>query len=320
MAASTCPDCRKGALKWRTHLDGYRPVDRFACERCGYCVAEEDWHVPAAPMRAGLCRNCCGALEDETCTECGLSVTEDVEVHEELRSLIHPTADRLSCARLASAMGRRLIGLKLATCAAHDGPQEQTARALRIALLRQIGEEGAALSDARQWTVDAADVSLAWATYADELVLSGRKGEAVQALQRAVDAEPEAGRVRASLAALLMDLDHYGPAQAEARAVLEQKGDREATLAALDVLARYVEKLIANNDAAAVRDAVSGLGDRSRRHAAFLCAHAWLALQDGERSRARRELKLARKLQADHPLILQLEARVKETRKGWWSW
>ncbi len=320
MAASTCPDCRKGSLKWRTHLDGYRPVDRFVCERCGYCVAEEDWHVPAAPMRPGQCRNCCGPVRDDECDECGLAVAEDIEVHEELRCLIHPTADRLSCARLASAMGRRLIGLKLATAAAHDGPQEETARALRIALLRQIGEEGAALSDARQWTVDAGGESLAWATYAEELVLSGRKGEAVQALQRAVAVDSEAGKVRARLASLLMDLEHYGRAQEEARTVLEQRGDREATLAALDVLARFVEKLISNGDAAAVRAAVSGLGERSRRHAAFLCAHAWLALQDGERGKARRELKLARKLQADHPLIPSLEARLSEAKTGWWSW
>jgi tetratricopeptide (TPR) repeat protein len=249
-----------------------------------------------------------------------LTAGEDLEVHEELRGLIHPTADRLSCARLASAMGRRLIALKLATACAHDGPQAVTARALRITLLRQIGEEGAALSDARQWTVDHGDTSQSWATYADELVLSGRKGEAVEALKKATEAAPEAWKVRARLAQLMMDLEHFGHAQAEARAVLEQRGDREATLAALEVMAQYVELLIARNDAQAVEEAIGTLGERSRRHAAFLCASAWLALREDERSRARRDLKLARKLQPDHPLIGELEAQVKEAKKGWWGW
>ena len=317
MALSVCPECRRGTLGWATGREGERPVDQLRCDRCGYVLAIEDWHVPASPMRAGRCRNCGGVRYQGACLDCGLSEEEDREVHEELRSLVHPTADHLACARLAMAMGRRLIALKLATAAAHDGPQRSVARALRISLLRQVGEQRAALGDARQWTVESPSEAGAWASFAEQLIGSDRRGEAIAAFQKALELEPEAHRVRARLAQLYLELGRWGQAQTTAREVLAQKGDREATLAALDVIARYVELLIRRGEVRSVEEILKGLGQRSRRHPTFLCASAWLAWRNDNVSLARRELKLARKLSAGHPLLQEMETLVKG-RRWWW--
>ena len=318
MALSLCPDCRKGTLHWDTDREGPRPVDRLLCDRCGYVVAVEDWHIPATAMREGRCRNCGGIFHRDACLDCGLSSAEDREVHEELRALVHPTAHQLACARLAMAMGRRLIALKLATAAAHDGATPEVARTLRVNLLQQIGEENAALADARQWTADHPGSASAWATFASQLVLRGRVGEAVAAFRKALDIDPDANRVRAKLAQLYLDLERFGQAQAAARRVLSQPGDREATLAALEVMARYVELLIRQEDTGAVDEVIEALGPRSRRHPVFLCASAWLALHKGNTSAARRELKQARKLAAEHPLVEEVEGMIKGRRRWWW--
>jgi len=274
--------------------------------------------VPASPMRQGRCRNCGGVRYQGHCLDCGLSEEEDLEVHEELRALVHPTADRLACARLAMAMGRKLIALKLATASAHDGPKPDVGRALRINLLSQIGEDAAAFSDARQWTVESPDQAVAWAAYAEQLSSAERKGEAVAAFQKALSLDSNAHRVRARLAQLYLDLGRWGQAQASARAVLNQKGDREATLAALGVIAHYVELLIQRGEQRSVEEVLESLGDRAGRHPTFLCARAWLAWQDNNHTLARKELKAARKMQvnSEYPLLEQMEELIKGAR--WW--
>jgi len=305
-------------LGWITGREVDRPVDQLRCDRCGYVLAIEDWHVPVSPMRQGRCRNCGGVRYQGYCLDCGLSEEEDLEVHEELRALVHPTADRLACARLAMAMGRKLIALKLATAAAHDGPKPDVGRALRINLLLQIGEAPAALSDARQWTVESPEQAVAWAAFAEQLAGADRRGEAVASFQKALELDPAAHRVRARLAQIYLDLGRWGQAQSAAKKVLNQKGDREATLAALGVIAHYVELLIQRGEQRTVEELLDSMGDRAGRHPTFLCARAWLAWQNNNQSQARKELKLARKLQpnSDYELLTQMEELIKGGR--WW--
>jgi len=318
---STCPSCRKGLLRWETRRTADRSVDTFTCEACDYVLAEEDWHIPVQPLSEGRCRNCCGRRVEGTCLDCELSSAEDLEVHEELRRLIHPTADLLASTRLAVAMGRRLIALKLATAAALDGPQPEVARCLRIQLLRGVGEELAALSDAREWVHEAGrNSAMAWAAYADELAATKKHGEAIEAFRKALELAPNAHGARARFARLLMDLQRFGQAHEEALAVLDHPGNREATLAALEVMAGYVELLMLRGETMAVREVLEELGPRARRHPVFLCASAALAVQDERLPEAKADLKAARKLQSDHPLIRQIEKTVQSARKGWFPW
>ncbi len=319
MAASTCPECRKGTLHWETRQENERPIDTFVCKRCDYIVAIEDWHVPAEPLKPGRCWNCGGPRRHGICADCALTEDDDRAVHEELRQLIHPSASRLSCAQLAVATGRRLLALKLATAEAQDGPQHDVARALRVQLLRQIGEASASLSDARQWTADDPDSVAAWGTFADALVQEERLSEAVRAFERALELDPDAHRIRARQARVFLDLNRYGQAQIAARRVLDQRGDREATLAALDVMARYIELLIDREDLTGVKEILNILAERARRHPAMLAASAWLALKNDDVGLARRELKEARKLQEDHLLIAKIHALLKAQRR-WWFW
>ncbi len=318
---SRCPSCKKGVLRWETRRDGARPVDTFACERCDYVLAEEDWHIPLQALAAGRCRNCCGRRVDGQCVDCGLAITEDAEVHEELRRLIHPTADLLASARLAVAMGRRLIALKLSTAAALDGPQPDVARCLRIQLLRAVGEERPALSDAREWVHgDGQHSATAWAAFADELEVNRKPGEAIEAYLKALELAPNAHGVRARFARLLFDLQRYGQAHEESLVVLDHPGNREATLTALEVMAGYTELLLLRGEAMAVREILDELGPRSTRHPVFLCASAALAIQEQRMAEARKDLKAARKLQGDHPLIEKLEGLARSQKKGWFKW
>jgi len=295
-----------------------RPIDTFACERCDYVLAEEDWHIPLQALSAGRCRNCCARRVEGHCVDCGLAVAEDAEVHEELRRLIHPSADLLASARLAVAMGRRLIALKLATCAALDGPQPEVARCLRIQLLRAIGEDRAALSDAREWVHSEGRLSAtAWAAFADELEANRKSGEAIEAYIKALELAPNAHGVRARFSRLLFDLQRYGQAHEEALSVLDHPGNREATLTALDVMAGYTELLLLRGEGLAVQEVLEELGSRATRHPVFLCATAALAIQERRIGDARTALRAARKLQADHPLVEKLEGLLKSSKKGW---
>lgn len=284
-------------------------------------LAEEDWHIPLGALQANRCRNCCARRLDGRCVDCGLALHEDSEVHEELRRLIHPTADLLASSRLAVAIGRRLIALKLATAAALDGPQPDVARCLRIQLLRAIGEEAAALSDAREWVhTEGRSSATAWAAYADELEVHRKPGEAIEAYLKALELAPNAHGVRARFARLLMTLQRYGQAHEEALVVLEHPGNREATLVALEVMAAYLELLLLQGEALAVREVLAELGTRAVRHPVFLCASAAIALQEQRLPDAKADLRKARKLQADHPLVAKVEGLIKASRKGWFKW
>lgn len=317
---STCPECRKGKLTWETRRRGDLPVDVFACDSCGYVLAEEDWQLPLLPLRPGRCRNCGGLVRTNLCVACGLHVTEDVAVHEELRQLVHPTADALSAARLAVAMGRKLVALKLATAAAADGPSPADARALRIRLLQEIGEEASALSDARQWTQDAPNDAPAWASAALAFGAASRTGEAIAAYARALEIDPTDVAVRARFARLLLDVRRFGQALEQAYQVLASPGDRQATLTALEVVAEYTETLVRHREVLATREVLTRLGARTRNHVVFLCASAWLADQDGDAQRAASDLVAARRLQGDHPLVGELAASVRPPRRSWWGW
>jgi tetratricopeptide (TPR) repeat protein len=267
------------------------------------------------------CRNCCGRRIDELCVDCGLSAAEDVAVHEELRRLIHPTADLLATSRLAKAMGRLLIALKLATAAFLEGPQPEVARCLRIQLLRSIGEEAAALSDAQEWVHNEGRFSaMAWAACADELEIHRKPGEAIEAYSRALDLAPNAHGVRARFARLLFGLQRYGQAHGQALTVLEHPGNREATLAALEVMAGYLELLLLRGESLAVREILEELGNRAARHPVFLCASGALAIQEQRLADAKNDLRAARKLQSDHPLVEKLESLLKTNTKGWFKW
>ncbi|MCP4806826.1 MAG: hypothetical protein GY913_02285 [Proteobacteria bacterium] len=317
----TCPKCRKGTLHWDTRRLRDHPVDIYACGRCQHAVAEEDWTVPLHPPEAGCCRNCGGHRRSNTCTQCGLTAVEDAEVHQELRALIDPNLDLLSAALSAEEGGRKLLALKLATAACLDGSNRSPARLLRLSILQDLGELGAALSDCKHWIRgEGARSSVAWAVYGEMLLNNLRQGEATEAFRVALELDPEDQMTRASLSKHLYAMGRFAQARQGAESVLAAKPGGRAERLAVGVMARYAEHLMRQGDVVAVRNVLDALGEEMLDlNARLLALDAWLHWSEGHAEAAREALQQANRLDADDRLVNELKDVV-GLKRSWWSW
>ena len=230
---SRCHKCGSDQLGWRT-LRRDIPVDVLLCQSCGTPQTEEAWTSPLRPLRAGWCMNCGERRVDDVCVGCGLSRAEDRQVHAELRELVDPSRSLLGAARQASAEGRRVLGLKLATAAAATliGEDRDTARALRIWLLAAVGEAKPALEDARFWVESAPDPpALAYASLAQQLDHQGIKAGAADAYSRAIELDGGQPEIRARRARVLVEVGREGTALREIIAILRLPSIDAATTA-----------------------------------------------------------------------------------------
>lgn len=297
------------------------PIDALVCGSCGHVAAEEDWVVPMRMPRPGGCCNCGALRKNGVCSSCGLSADEDELVHRELRDLIDTRSTMFAAARIAAEAGRKLMALKLATAAVLEDPSVEAPRALRVELLRALNATDDALADARVWTAeDGVNSPLAWATYGDLLREVGRKGEAVEALKRALEIVPHQHAVRARLADLLLSIDRFAMAREEALAILRQAPESEASEEALRVLGQYLRRLIQQQDFTEVQTVLIDIGPPASREPNLLCGLAWMAYFRQEPDEMARNLKAAYRLSPDHDLCKELERRAAPKKKAWWSW
>lgn len=297
------------------------------CEACGHIEAEEDWYAPLMPLRIGACVNCSDTYTDNRCRGCGLTRDEVVQVHDELRQMVAPTHDLLNAAREASRAGRRLIALKLATAAAvfseHGG---DTARALRIWLLWDLGESQSALEEAEAWVTMGSDApAIAWASLGQQQQHSGFPGEAAESYAQALLKDPNQHPLRARRAALLVDMGRFGQATEECIAVFEsQVDDRTIDLAiqASERLADFYRSGYRDNEIERLLERAGSYVDRS----AVLLAHrARLAALRRDISSARRDLRRARRMQPDLEIYTEIDQVIspssgKGKRQSWWRW
>lgn len=295
------------------------PVDVYVCTRCNYTLASEDWHFPVEPPCPRTCRNCGGARHNLTCTVCGLMEREDAAVHDELRQLIDPGEDLLTCAGLAAEGGRRLIAVKLATAAIHK-TGDPVARLLRISLLQDLGELQVALSDCREWLRVEEDNGTAWTVYGEILLANLMKTEANKAFMRALELSPDDHLTRARVALHLLQANRFAQARRHAELVMAADEPGEARAMALDVLIRYCRRLQEQGDVAAVRDLVDQLDLEIVGNATLLAIVGWLRWKEGQIEEARTALNEARKLNADEPLVSELQTTLGVKRWRWWNW
>ncbi len=279
---------------------------------------------PLRPLQVGRCWNCMNRREIDQCSNCGLTKQEDVQVHDELRSIVDPTLSHLDAARQASRNGRRLLALKLATAAAasNESGQGEVARALRIWLLSAIGEADHALEDAKAWVEGTQDPSaIAWASYGQQLQASNMTGAAADAYEKALKKNPKQNNIRARRAQLLLELRRGGQAQDEAIRVLSQDGVDEQSVA----IASMVAEKLCDHFESEYRDAeISRLLDYSRdyveRSPVLLAHRARLLASEGDLASARRDLKRARRLNPELEIFERVERAMKPSRGSWWRW
>ena len=278
---------------------------------------------PLPALTVGRCWNCGSRRDLESCSNCGLTRQEDVQVHNELRSIINPSLSHLDAARQASRMGRRLLALKLATAAAasDEGGQGEVARALRIWLLSAIGEPTHAREDAKAWVEGTQDPSaIAWASYGQQLQASNMYGAAVDAYEKALKKNQKQHNIRARRAQLLLELRRGGQAQEEAIRVLSTPGVDDQSVAIASMVA---EKLCEAFEDEYRDEEISRLLDYSAdyvdRSAALLAHRARLLASGGDIAGARRDLKRARRLNPELEIYERVERAIKPSR-SWWRW
>ena len=316
MARVYCPDCQE-TLHWDTRLVQKQLVDVFICDRCGYTKASEDWQLPLEPPRRGTCRNCGGSRRSSVCSVCGLTTTEDAEVHDDLRMLIDPEQDLLTCAGLAAEAGRKLIALKLATAAIHENGST-VARLLRVSLLHDLGEIEVARSDCRWWTQEEPDNGAAWAAYGETLLANLDHAEALKAFLRTLELSPEDHLTRARLALRLLQAERFAQAREHAECVLASERTGEARDIALEVLLRYARRLLEQGDAVAVREVIEPL--EVTASARLVAIQAWLHWKAGRLDDAHAALGAARTLDPEEALIDQVQKAVGKKRRSWLPW
>jgi len=293
------------------------------CQRCSNPEVEEDWVVPLMPLTQGGCMNCGDQRHNDVCTNCGLSRSDDAQVHDELRQLIAPTHNLLNAARAASRQGRRLISLKLATAAAANNVDGQgdVARALRVWLLSAIGESTAALEDSKAWVEQSPNPShLAWASLGQQQQHAGFPGAAADAYLKALQIDPKQHRLRAARALILLQMNRDGQAAEEACQVFESRADDHSIAIALQV----AEKLCYQMETAFRDDEISRVLQRADayvdRSAHMLAHRARLSALNGDESMARKDLKKARRINPDLEIYERIELQVKPQRNSWWRW
>ncbi len=316
MARVYCPDCQE-TLHWDTRLVQKQLVDVFICDRCGYTKASEDWHLPLEPPRRGTCRNCGGSRRSSVCSVCGLTTTEDAEVHDELRMLIDPEQDLLTCAGLAAEAGRKLIALKLATAAVHENGSK-VARLLRVSLLQELGEIEVARSDCRWWTQEEPDNGTAWAVYGEVLLANLEHAEAMKAFLRSLALSPEDHLTRARLAERLLQAERFAQARENAECVLEKEREGEAREIALGVLIRYAQRLMQQGDAVAVQEVIDPLDLES--NASLMAIESWLHWKAERVDEAHASLRKARNLDPEDELVEEVQKALGKKRRRWLPW
>ncbi len=324
MSDTQCTKCGSAQLRWATMRKDI-PFDLLQCQTCGQVLRQEDWVPPVLPLGPGRCINCGGTRPPGgRCGSCGLSYEEDIQVHDELRYMVDPELDLLDAARKASRMGRRLIALKLATAVAmldEEGPAD-IARALRVWLLSAIGEGEAAIADAKSWVETHRDPpAMAWASYGQQLQHGGFPGAAADAYHRALQKDPYQHLLRARRAELLLQLRRDGQAMEETLRVIAnaEEGDPAIPIA-VGVAGQLCDRFEADNRDEEIERVLQHCGAYLTRSAVLLAHRARLAALRGDNSKARRDLKRARRIDPELAIYERVERAIRPEKGSWWRW
>lgn len=293
-----CSACESDAVVWVTGLRE-TPVDALRCGSCGHIERVEDWVAPLGTLGPDVCSNCTGLRHNGTCTDCGLTEAEDVEVHRELADMVGGQAAH-QAALAAARLGRKLLGLKLATRAAAEG--DEGARALRVWLLAGVGHPAAAMEDARAWS--ASGSALALASLAARLEAEGRHAEALGRWQEAVERDPDVAGGRLGVVRATLALGQTGEAAQRMSAAWSSLSEGQRALG-LPLAGSIAGRLLGKDDAA-LSSLLDALGDDVERDAELLAARAELGALAEDVPSVQRDLTYLRRLSPRHNALYGL--------------
>lgn len=299
------------------------PIDVLECGACRTPLLEEDWMAPVMPYVPGRCINCGERREYDTCPNCGLNRDEDAQVHDELRFMVSPDHSLFDAARIANKAGRHLMALKLATAATaldKDGNADR-AHALRIWILSAIGENQAAVEDARLWSEGSQDPPIiALISYGQQLEANAFPGAAADVYRKVLRKDPSLHQFRARRAGLLLQLSREGQAIDESCRVLENADDPEAVEIAIQVAEALCDSFEGQYRDDEIDRMLERAGAFVEQSPKLLAHRARLSAVNGDPSGAKRDLKKARKLNAELDIYERVERAIKPARSSWWRW
>ena len=318
----TCSSCNSTQLQWKTVRE-HVPFDVLYCTACEEVLAQDDWDAPLLPIDRKRCLNCGGHYANEVCDGCGLSYEEVLQVHDELRDLIDPNLGHLEAARQAARDGRHLLALKLASAAAlFDKPSRAVrARAIRVHLLATVDNPQTARDDAREWTQQEGDVpAIAWALYGKQLDACKIMGAALEAFERSLAIDPNQTSLRIRKAEILVAMGREGQGGKEIQNLLKKKLDErnvQRLIPLIEQLVCFHADGLRDDQVLEILQNVTSVVERSP---ILLIHRARIAALDGEQAAAKRDLKIARKLDPDRPEYQKVEHLMKSERSSWWQW
>lgn len=272
---------------WTTRMLRGEPRDLKV--KGGKPVAVAAWRAPLLPLAPEACANCgaerqygsgpiSGDLDPPIlCPGCGLTEVEDRSLHRRY-ALKHGSEDYVKAAEAASAKGRQVMALKLATAGFHYGQDPVRARLLRTQLLRACGLDR--LADEEETTLPVLDL-------ASLLEETDPDGDGPSLLARA--------RTR-------YDNDDLLAAGADA---LDALADERVRPQALELLLRIAEGLN-DRDPERVVELINGAAPYSHRSADLCFALARAEYARRKLSACRRWLLHTRRLSPTHAKALDL--------------
>lgn len=259
----------------------------------GKPVAVAAWRAPLLPLAPEACANCgadrhygSGPISGDVdppilCPGCGLTAVEDRDLHRRY-ALKHGSEDYVEAAKAASAKGRKVMALKLATAGFHYGEDPLQARLLRTELLRACGLDR--LADEEETTLPVPSTLLED---------TDPEGDAAALLHRA------RGR---------FDEDELLAAGADALNALD---DDEVRADALALLLRIADRLN-DRDPEKVVELINGAAPHSHRSADLCFALARAEYARRKLSACRRWLLHTRRLSPTHTKALELLDMVED--------
>lgn len=327
MAVTEC--CGNPQLRWTQSRVGERWSDINVCASCHHIHAMESCLAPIQWPAAEGCVNCGGgyigsasAKAAPRCERCGLTAQKDRDLHDVLVSA-HPEKNFAKGAEVASALGRHVLALKLATAATRWGSPEDAVigRRIRIESLYRIGQVDRALDEAYEWANHGGAPPSVWSQIATMEGETGNVEATVQALKYGVQVDPTNADMWANYAEILLMQGNLPRALDAARHVLVYPDYVERALA---VIAEAAEASYADGRPHDAKLAANVAGDRLESTEALTWLLARMSAGENDEDQAVAWLQKTLKLNPEHAeaqaALLALRPPAEPKKAGWRPW
>lgn len=318
MAETQC--CPVMDLQWTQRVVDDQYADVYFCASCGHVHRTEKYAVSLRFPYQDRCVNCGGDLRESDagmarCTQCGLSIVEDKELHDKLASLL-PGGDYLAASIALAETGRYVLALKLATAQTRWGGDPIMGEIQRLAVLEAMNEFDRALDEAYEWADNEGSPPAVHGVIAQLEAGVGNLRGAMQALERGLNLQPENAEWWMDYADLNVHLDERPNAL---RAATKAMHDPTMEKRAIAVLVEVGERFYAGGQYAEALGACSLAADKQERYPELTWLRARIAAVNQDTEYLVKWLEATVALDPSHAEAKEMLAPYKK-RKGWFGW